>query len=417
MSFRRSIVRLDEHDTMLSRGSTFLIILTREEMQVSMAASMEPRRYSRTMHWLQRKGMLTVVLLALAETVQLTNAVTFWSQYDKFSERYARGRAGGRFGGDDEDVADSPFARAARKAQATRECAASGGKQQCDAGAQSSTMSPRLFRLAKRVASRDAAMPSYNAGCCASCPACLDIRGGHSHHHGAAKKAAEAVVDAAASAASGAVGAASSAATPYNLPLNMWKVIFQAFLTALNVVCWLVPLRSKKISENKLALSLANAFSGGVFLSLAFGHLLPECVPGFTEHNEVLPYMLVLAGYLLIFFVEKVAFDAHGLIHSEEHAHHHHGECRTVAPKANGAKTSAASEEEDDGGHSGRSAVILLGALAVHSILEMTALGLANTFGDAALLSLSIALHQVCGLKYYYAMYCVLLPVFHLLLF
>ena len=72
------------------------------------------------MHWLQRKGMLTVVLLALAETVQLTNAVTFWSQYDKFSERYARGRAGGRFGGDDEDVADSPFARAARKALAVQ---------------------------------------------------------------------------------------------------------------------------------------------------------------------------------------------------------------------------------------------------------------------------------------------------------
>ena len=380
--------------TLLSLPADALI-----KLMHGMAALKEPRRYSWAMNWIQRKGLLTVVLLALAETVQLSNAVTFWSQYNKFSERYARGRAGGKFGGDDENVADSPFARAARKAQATRECAASGGKQphQCDAGTQSSSMSPRLFRLAKRVASRDAAIPSYDAGCCTSCPACLDIRGGHSHHHGAAKKAAEAVVDAAASAASGAVGAASSVTTPYNLPLNMWKVIFQAFLTALNVVCWLVPLRSKKISENKLALSLANAFSGGVFLSLAFGHLLPECVHGFTDHNEVLPYMLVLAGYLLIFFVEKVAFDAHGLMHGEEHAHHHHGDCRTVAPKANGAKTAAAvtSEEEDNFGHSGRSAVILLGALAVHSILEMTALGLANTFGDTALLSLSIALHQV----------------------
>ena len=55
----------------------------------------------------------------------------------------------------------------------------------------------------------------------------------------------------------------------------------------------------------------------------------------------------------------------------------------------------ATSEEEDDFGHSGRSAIILLGALAVHSILEMMALGLADTFGDTALLSLSIALHQV----------------------
>ena len=35
------------------------------------------------------------------------------------------------------------------------------------------------------------------------------------------------------------------------------------------------------------------------------------------------------------------------------------------------------------------------GALAVHSILEMMALGLADSFGDCALLTLSIALHQV----------------------
>ena len=49
---------------------------------------------------------------------------------------------------------------------------------------------------------------------------------------------------------------------------------------------------------------------------------------------------------------------------------------------------------QDATGHSARSAVILLGALAVHSVLEMAALGLAGTFADSALLSLSIALHQ-----------------------
>lgn len=47
-----------------------------------------------------------------------------------------------------------------------------------------------------------------------------------------------------------------------------------------------------------------------------------------------------------------------------------------------------------ENGHSSKGAVILLGALAVHSILEMAALGLANSFNDSALLSLSIALHQ-----------------------
>lgn len=136
------------------------------------------------------------------------------------------------------------------------------------------------------------------------------------------------------------------------------------------------------MSENKLALSLANAFSGGVFLSLAFGHLIPECVHGFEGFNEVTPYLLVLSGYLLIFFVEKVAFDAHEIMHEMEHAQDH--------KEVNGGT----SDGEANGVSSGRSAVILLGALAVHSVLEMTALGLANTFGDSAILTLSIALHQ-----------------------
>jgi zinc transporter 1/2/3 len=174
--------------------------------------------------------------------------------------------------------------------------------------------------------------------------------------------------------------------TPYGLPLNAWKVIFQAILTFINVTCWLIPLKSKKMSENKLALSLANAFSGGVFLSLAFGHLLPECTHGFHDMNEAAPYMLALGGYMLIFFVEKIAFDAEHILHEATHGHGDvkgNGSMLTTDPSMAALST-------------GRGAIILLGALAVHSILEMTALGLADSFGDSALLTLSIALHQVC---------------------
>ena len=157
------------------------------------------------------------------------------------------------------------------------------------------------------------------------------------------------------------------------------------------------------MTENKLAMGLANAFSGGVFLSLAFGHLIPECVHGFQGMNEALPYMIVLGGYLLIFFVEKVAFDAHGLMHDCGNGATHHtqgGESKEVVEvdvkgnvNANGEVSMNSNGEVAH--NTGRSAVILLGALAVHSILEMTALGLARSFGDSALLSVSIALHQV----------------------
>ena len=238
-------------------------------------------------------------------------------------------------------------------------------------------------------------------------------------------------------ASSAAEGAATVAlgvkVAPYGIPLHLWKVLFQAILTAINVVCWLVPLRSKKISENKLGLSLANAFSGGVFLSLAFGHLIPECIHGFHGvENSVLPdsfpFLMVLAGYLLIFFVEKVAFDAHEILHEMEHGTAEvtaggdaavallsptsAADDTTVAttpttttttptPTLNGihhsapppSPSSVVSTSSSTGG-SGRGAVILLGALAIHSILEMMALGLSNSFGDSALLSLSIALHQ-----------------------
>lgn len=214
----------------------------------------------------------------------------------------------------------------------------------------------------------------------------------------------------------------SSSLTPYGIPLPLWKVLFQAFLTVMNVLCWYWPLKSKRISDNRLLLSLANAFSGGVFLSLALGHLIPECVHGFDPKvwNEATPYWCVLAGYLLIFFVEKVAFDAHDIMHnmqqqdgSHSHAHSHshsHGHSHTP-PMINGhAKESSVtttftsnSSINSNSNNSptttttvptGRSCLILLGALGVHSVLEMMALGLVDTFGDGALLTTSIALHQ-----------------------
>ena len=222
------------------------------------------------------------------------------------------------------------------------------------------------------------------------CPKCLRAcgfvpRGGDTLVAATTDKLAEQVMEAA--------GATTAATTvPYGIPLNAWKVIMQAFLTAINVFCWLGPLQSTKISDNQLALSLANAFSGGVFLSLAFFHLIPECIHGFdSSWPETAPFGMILGGYLLIFFVEKVAFDAHDIMHEMQQGghhlqHQHPGESKTDAVVVQGPKI--------DNSSSGRSAMILLGALAVHSILEMMALGLSDTFGDAALLTMSIALHQ-----------------------
>lgn len=317
----------------------------------------------------QQKCILTVWLLAISDSISFVQAIKFWSSVEQPPPPLYSNTAS-----DDSNCNAPP--------------------------PPSSPMSllPRSRVVLKRMGSTTRQLLGGHRGgdrhstnlaksCADYCSGCLNknditklcsskgiiTRGGHSAA-AAATATAEAIGEAAA--------ANAGALTPYGLPLNAWKVIFQVILTFINVFCWFVPLRSKKVQENKKLLSLANAFSGGVFLSLAFGHLIPECVHGFHGYDvEVAPFMLVLGGYLLIFFVEKVAFSTHDILHEMED---------TGKKQQNGHNHAAAAAAGRT-----RSAVILLGALAVHSVLEMTALGLADTFGDCALLTLSIALHQV----------------------
>ncbi len=350
-----------------------------------------------TMTLIHKKGILTVLFIILSESIMRTNAVKFWSTYQSWSNKYGRGR----FASFNDSNGSSTTTKGkfcnSKDTQSDGQCISSvvntSQKQQQKEKQQYHNQQPSKLhpRQNARVASKSCSTAFYNC-CKESSPSCnihlLDVRGGNIDPAGIITD----TISAAATATAAAAAATTTTPTPYNLPLNLWKILFQIFLTTLNVVCWLIPLKSPKISENKLGLSLANAFSGGVFLSLAFGHLIPECVHGFGEgYNEALPYMIVLGGYLLIFFVEKVAFDTGEFMEVVEE--------QEKKKKGNGNVKNAVVVKEEDGNKShnnvGRSAVILLGALAVHSILEMTALGLANTFGDSALLTLSIALHQV----------------------
>jgi len=319
---------------------------------------------------LHTKGILTLSLFIFAETVTFSNAVSELNELKLKIGNTANTKRKGFTGG-------------AEGASTSDENVPSGANRQGSCPAGPTLPLSRIYPRA-RLSVRSA-VKRYSDDCCLECSNCMDPaqaakmchipRGGHMQ--------TAASVTAAAAAAEGVVEGV--AKLPYGIPLHLWKVIFQAILTAINVLCWLIPLKSKKITENKLALSLANAFSGGVFLSLAFGHLIPECVHGFDSNlPEELPYLLVLVGYLVIFFVEKVAFDAHEIMHEMEHA----GSAKDSKAAANGDASNVTA------GTGGRSAVILLGALAVHSILEMMALGLSDSFGDCALLTLSIALHQ-----------------------
>lgn len=388
--------------------------------------------YSRRLSRLHAKGIVTLTLFALAESITFVNAVNLWNNHQSrtffgSSSSNTNKNAGSTAAGKKQNHPQNAagFWKSGDEHISNSECVSSpplGSSSDSSFRIMSTIASsiPRLLAgasLPNKIGSSSITnpQPTIDDRCCRgdcfncllhvaseSSVAALCARGGHQPHPVAAV-----ILDTA------------TVITPYNIPLNAWKIIFQVLLTALNVACWLIPLKYKRISQNKMALSLANAFSGGVFLALAFGHLIPECLHGFAngKYNEATPFLFVLTGYLLIFFVEKVAFDAHEILHEMEHSsanqHHHHNpdsmkqiaatqqhkSQKASSPSmmngaTNKASADAASVAFSASAATGRSAVILLGALAVHSVLEMMALGLANTFGDSALLTLSISLHQ-----------------------
>ena len=94
-------------------------------------------------------------------------------------------------------------------------------------------------------------------------------------------------------------------------------VFLEAFLTGL------IPTWSRTCRESPKILGIANSFAAGVFLAIAFVHILPEEVENWEGLNPdvdplfPLPYLLVLVGYTLILIIDKVMFDTHALF--EDH--------------------------------------------------------------------------------------------------
>lgn len=130
--------------------------------------------------------------------------------------------------------------------------------------------------------------------------------------------------------------------------------------------------------------------------------MIPHATHGFEGSGlpENLPFFLTLSGYMLIFFVEKIAFDAHHIMHDggDGHDHGSHG-----VVTGDGKPSTVAGVELPPplaAAPSGRSATILLLALGVHALMETMALGLSSNKLSAGLLAMSIGLHQVSLLTY-----------------
>ena len=124
-------------------------------------------------------------------------------------------------------------------------------------------------------------------------------------------------------------------------PALFWTKIgfcFFAFFEAFGA--GIFPTVSKSCRESPKILGIANAFAAGVFMGIAFVHILPEMT---TEWEELetskgvtkifpLPNILVVFGYTFILIIDKVLFDTHALFEHDEHGEGGHGHDEGIDP-------------------------------------------------------------------------------------
>lgn len=106
-------------------------------------------------------------------------------------------------------------------------------------------------------------------------------------------------------------------------------------------------------------MGLSQAFSAGIFISIAVIHLLPEAAEGFEKYfNDnkssdsikkiPITYILVFCSFTLILFIEKIAFDSHSII---EHDHDDGDEMqdkKSQKSKKSNKKSESEKEKEDE---------------------------------------------------------------------
>ena len=59
-------------------------------------------------------------------------------------------------------------------------------------------------------------------------------------------------------------------------PATIWKSFFIVIILAITMLAGLAPMKIESCHSNQKMLGIANSFSGGVFLAIAFVHILPE---------------------------------------------------------------------------------------------------------------------------------------------
>lgn len=130
--------------------------------------------------------------------------------------------------------------------------------------------------------------------------------------------------------------------------LLIWKISFIFVIFGIALGFGVLPAKVPSCGRNPKFMSMANSFSGGLFLAISLIHILPDVTkeyeeylhpdpptvvtytksgrPKLTHGGEFelpLPFMLVFCGYTFILLVDKVMFDSHALFGGHDHGHGH----------------------------------------------------------------------------------------------
>lgn len=147
-------------------------------------------------------------------------------------------------------------------------------------------------------------------------------------------------------------------------------------------------------------MSLANCFTGGVFLGIGLGHMLPEVEEkvgeignDFLEHISV-GNILAIVGFLLVFFVERVIFEGHS--HDTETFEENHLLIYNQDNSIQGSYKTLrkANHSDDENNNFGFVATMLTVILSIHSVFGGLAIGVSQTKSNALLIFIATIGHK-----------------------
>jgi solute carrier family 39 (zinc transporter), member 1/2/3 len=143
--------------------------------------------------------------------------------------------------------------------------------------------------------------------------------------------------------------------------LICYKIAAALIIFLISVVTVIYPLKTKGKIEHAETFELGEALASGIFLGVAFFHMLPNAIAVFQrlypQLSYPLPEAICAAGFLLLLFLERLAL-------------------------VNTAPTKQAIP------------AILTTILIIHSLIEGAALGVGNTFAEALLIFIAIIAHK-----------------------